>query len=84
MTEFITPRQAAERKSVTVQAIYKAIERGHLPSVRVLDRVALRPADVDAYQPGSYGGIKRTVKRRGPGRGPKPGAVTSPTEGDSE
>ena len=77
MTEFITPRQAAERKSVTVQAIYKAIERGHLPSVRVLDRVALRPADVDSYQPGSYGGVKRTVRRRGPGRSPKPDVSAS-------
>ena len=84
MDEYFTPKKVAEIKGVSLQAIYKAIERGLLPSVRVLDRVALRPADVDAYQPGSYGGIKRTVKRRGPGRGPKPGAVTSPTEGDSE
>ena len=80
MTEYMTPRQAAECKGVTVQAIYKAIERGLLPSVRVLDRVALRVADVEAYQPGSYGGIKRTVKRRGPGRGSKRDASYSVSE----
>ena len=84
MDDYFTPKQAAERKGVSVQTVYKAIERGALPSVRVLDRVALRPADVDAYQPGSYGGIKRTVRRRGPGRGPKPGASTSPMEGTPE
>ncbi len=84
MTEYITPRQAAECKGVTVQAIYKAIERGLLPSVRVLDRVALRLADVEAYQPGSYGGIKRTVKRRGPGRSLKPDAAVSSSEPGAE
>jgi len=84
MTGYITPRQAAEYKGVTVQAIYKAIERGLLPSVRVLDRVALRLADVEAYQPGSYNGIKRTVKRRGPGRSPKPDAAVSSSEPGAE
>ena len=77
MDEYLTPRQAAEQKGVSVQTIYKAIERGLLPSVRVLDRVALRVADVEAYKPGSYGGVKRTIIRRGPGRSPKP-ANTDP------
>lgn len=76
MDDYLTPRQAAERKGVSVPTIYKAIERGALPSVRVLDRVALRPADVEAYEPGSYGCVKRAVRRRGPGRGPKPEANT--------
>ncbi len=71
MNDYLTPKQAAERKGVSVPTIYKAIERGVLPSERVLDRVAVRIADVDAYQPGSYGSIKRTVRKRGPGRGPK-------------
>lgn len=83
MIEYITPRQAAELKGVSVPAIYKAIGRGLLPSVRVLDRIALRPADVDAYQPGSYGGIKRTIIRRGPGR-PKPGDAVTPSGGRDE
>jgi len=84
MDEYITPKKAAEIKGVSVPTIYKAIERGLLPSVRVLDRVALRPADLDAYQPGSYGGVKRTVKRRGPGRGPKPGVAASLAEAKGE
>lgn len=78
MNDYLTPKQAAERKGVSVPTIYKAIERGVLPSERVLDRVAVRVADVDAYQPGSYGGIKRTVRRRGPGRGPKQGTNVLP------
>ncbi len=78
MNDYLTPKQAAERKGVSVPTIYKAIERGVLPSERVLDRVAVRVADVDAYQPGSYNGVKRTVRKRGPGRGPKQ-AVSVPT-----
>ncbi len=84
MTDYITPQQAAKHKGVTVQAIYKAIERGVLPSVRVLDRVALRPVDVDAYQPGSYGGVKRTIIRRGPGRTPKVFATIPSPETENE
>ena len=80
MNDYLTPKQAAERKGVSVPTIYKAIERGALPFERVLDRVAVRVADVDAYQPGSYGGIKRTVKRRGPGRGSKRDASYSVSE----
>ena len=71
MDEYLTPKKAAEIKGVSLPTIYKAIERGLLPSVRVLDRIALRAADLDAYQPGSYNGIKRTIKPRGPGRGRK-------------
>lgn len=73
MEDYLTPKQAAERKGVAVPTIYKAIERGQLPSVRILDRVALRVADVEAYTPGSYGGVTRTVRKRGPGRARKAG-----------
>lgn len=68
MDEYLTPKQAATIKGVSLHTIYKAIERGSLPSVRVLDRIALRVTDVDTYQPGSYGGVKRATLRRGPGR----------------
>ena len=71
ITAFITPRQAAQRKGVSVPAIYKAIERGEIASADVLGRKALRPADVDAYQPGSYGGVTRTRRRRGPTKSEK-------------
>lgn len=54
--EYLTPQEAAERKGVTLQTIYKAIERGLLPSSRVLGRVSMRVADVDAYEPGNYRG----------------------------
>ena len=80
MNDYLTPKQAAERKGVSLPTIYKAIERGVLPSERVLDRVAVRIADVDAYQPGSYGGVTRTVRKRGPGRGPKPDPSCSVSE----
>lgn len=80
MDDYLTAREAAERKGVSVPTVYRAIERGVLPAVRVLGRVALRPADVEAYEPGSYGGVKRTVRRRGPGRGAKPGATNASTE----
>lgn len=85
MIEYLTPRQAAELKGVSIPTIYKAIERGLLPSVRVLDRVALHRADVEAYQPGSYGGVKRAVIRRGPGRTPKSSvAILSPASGSDQ
>lgn len=66
MERYLTPKEAAERKGVTVQAIYRAIERGELPTTIILSRKALLPADVEAYQPGSYGGVERARKRRGP------------------
>ena len=85
MNDYLTPKQAAERKGVSLPTIYKAIERGVLPSERVLDRVAVRIADVDAYQPGSYGGVTRTVRKRGPGRGPKQTAsVPASAQGHEE
>ncbi len=84
MNDYLTPKQAAERKGVSVPTIYKAIERGVLPSERVLGRVAVRLTDVDTYQPGSYGGIKRTVRQRGPGRSPKPNAAVSSLESDAQ
>ena len=79
MEEYVTPKQAAERKGVSVQAIYRAIERGELPSVEILGRKALLPADVENYKPGSYGGVERTRKRRGPIK--KTGLGKDTTEG---
>ena len=67
-TEYLTPKEAAERKGVALATIYKAIERGNLPSYRVLGRVAVKASDVDAYTPGSYGDAQRATVRRGPGR----------------
>lgn len=81
MEGYITAKEAAERKDVTVTAIYKAVERGQLPCQRILGRIVLRLEDVDAYEPGSYAGKVRSVRRRGPGRsggaGTDTGAVHS-------
>ena len=57
--ELLTPKEAADRKAVTLQAIYKAIERGDLPFSRVHDRILLRAMDVEQYQPANYGGVPR-------------------------
>ena len=80
MDEYLTPRQAAERRGVSVSTIYRAIERGEIPALRLLSRLALRAADVDAYQPGSYNGIQRATRRRGPGRSRK--TETAPTQAE--
>ena len=66
MEEFLTVQQAADRKGVKLPTIYKAIREGRLASHKVLGRVGLRPSDVDAYEPGSYGEAKRSHIKRGP------------------
>jgi len=60
---YLTPKEAAEKKGVSVAAIYKAIERGQLSSERVLNRVAVRTADIDAWQPAGY--TKEGTQREG-------------------
>ena len=53
MDDYLTPRQAAERKGVPTATIYKAIARGTLPAVRLLSRLALprgRRGDVPSRQ----------------------------------
>ena len=66
--KYLTPKEAAALKGVTLATIYKAIERGTLPKHTVLDRVALLASDVESYSPGSYGGVTREKVLRGPGR----------------
>lgn len=68
MNEFLSVKQAAQRKQVTESAVYKAINAGRLHATRVLGRFALMPADVDACDFGSYAGVKRTSIPRGPNR----------------
>jgi excisionase family DNA binding protein len=65
--ELLTPQEAARIKGVSVTTIYRAINEGRLPSQRVLGRLAVSPADVEAFEPGSYAGIRRTVIPRGRG-----------------
>lgn len=66
--QYISAQEAATRKGVAVPTIYAAVRRGEIPAYRFMGRVALLPADVDAFQPASYGENQRTKKPRGPGR----------------
>lgn len=79
MEEFLTIREAAARKGVAPSTIYNAIERGDIDSVNVLGRIAVRPADLDKYEPGSYAGTKRHSKPRGKAAGKA--ATQAPAEG---
>jgi excisionase family DNA binding protein len=65
MEVFLSVKQAAQRKGVSVSAIYKAIHDGRLPFTRIGTGFALKPSDVDTCEFGSYGLIKRTNKTRG-------------------
>ena len=62
--EMITVKAAAERKGCKVATVYKAIKDGRLPHTLILDRVALRPSDVDAWQPDKWGGQRENQKGR--------------------
>jgi excisionase family DNA binding protein len=66
MEEYISVLEAAERRQVSLTAIYKAIREGRLNATRILGRLALRTSDIDACEFGSYAGVQRARKRRGP------------------
>lgn len=65
--DYITPKQAADLKGVTVGAIYKAIERGHIEGAKVLDRVAVKASEIAAWQPATYtttgGAVRQGVSK---------------------
>jgi excisionase family DNA binding protein len=65
MEDYISVREAAERRQVSQTAIYKAIREGRLQATRILGRLALRASDIDAYEFGSYAGVQRARKPRG-------------------
>jgi len=44
----------ARIKGVTTSAVYRAINEGRLPHVRILGRIGLRLADVEIWQPVAY------------------------------
>lgn len=52
--KLLTVPEAAQMKGVSRSAIYGAITDGRLPAVRVLGRLALKEADVQAWQPVKY------------------------------
>jgi len=51
MENLMTVEEAAALKGVSIATLYKAIREGRLPSQRVLGRVGLLRADVEAYEP---------------------------------
>lgn len=66
MEEYLTVQQAAAQKQVAATTIYEAISRGEIPATVIYGRKVLTAAAVAAYQAGSYNGIVRTRKPRGP------------------
>ena len=68
MEEYMTVAEVAEKLSMSRQGVQKAITEGRLPSVRILNKIGVRVADMEAFQPATYGGVQRSHKRRGPGR----------------
>ena len=63
-TEYITPAEAARLKDVSRAAIYLAIKEGRLNAEKVLGRVALKKAEVQAWTPMRYAGRPGVTARR--------------------
>ena len=49
----LSTREVADRLSVSRATVYKLVEQGDLPHVRVLNSIRVRPADLAAYLDGS-------------------------------
>lgn len=72
--ELITVTRAAALLNVSRASIYSAISRGAIRSERLLDKVAVYRADVEAYVPRTYEGKRenrRPAGEKGPGGRPK-------------
>lgn len=66
MEEYLSPQQAATLKGVATTTIYEAVKRGAIPAHRFMGRIGLLPADVEKWEPASYGGVERARVKRGP------------------
>ena len=65
----MTVTQAAGVKAVSPSTIWRAVREGRLPAVRVLGRIGIRPADLEAWKAGSTDKIRRDpIRRPGSGR----------------
>lgn len=49
VNEVLTVNEVAERLRVTRQSVYRLLERGDLPSIKVLGAIRVRTADLDDY-----------------------------------
>lgn len=63
-SELLSVSQAARLKGVAATTIYRAVNQGRLPHVRVLGHVGVRKADLLAWTPVAYGG-RSGAKGRG-------------------
>lgn len=61
-TKLLTPLEAAQLKGVSRVAIYAAIREGRLPHRQVLGRIAVREADVVAWQPMPHIGRRKGAR----------------------
>lgn len=68
MRGLISLKEAATRKGVSLSCLYKAIKRGELPFVTILGKMGVLESDLDNFEVGTYAGVKRSAKKRGPGR----------------
>ncbi len=59
LSGFVSVKEAAQRKGVSLSTIYKAMRAGKLAGVPVLGRTALRLADVEVWTPSAHGGSRR-------------------------
>lgn len=68
MLGLLSLKEAADLKGVSLSCIYKAIKRGDLAFVTILGKMGVKESDLKNLQVGTYGGIRRAAKKRGPGR----------------
>jgi excisionase family DNA binding protein len=75
---YLTISDAAERRGVSIAAVYKAIREERISKEKILGRVVVKKDEIDAYPFGSYTPketgekIVRAHKERGPGRKRQP------------
>ena len=58
---YLTPDQAALAKGVSRTAIYSAIAEGRLPAHRVLNRLAIRKAELESWLPAPNSGRPKGI-----------------------
>lgn len=71
---YISISEAADRRGVTVDTLYKVVRQGKIPSIKLLGKTGVLYSDVEAYPFASWGGVKRAQLKRGHSTGrPKKG-----------
>lgn len=60
--QFLSVSQVAQLKGVSRNAVYKAVSEKRLPSQQIVGHIALRVADVEAWNPRERTGRRQGVK----------------------